>query len=346
MKVGVVGVTGAVGREMITDLADSGLDIEVVPLASARSEGAVIDFRGKSLKVRAFSLELLKGCEFTLMSAGGDFSRNHAVEISGAGSVVIDNSSAWRMDPTVPLVVPEVNPDDLRFGVGTKRIIANPNCSTIQLVVPLSALKNAFGLQQVIVASYQSVSGTGQKGISELAAQVQGHFSFKEPPPQVYSQPIAFNLLPAIDKIDLAGHCFEEEKIIRETRRILKLPDLQILATTVRTPTFNCHGEAVSVRLARKVTLDQAKELFRGAKGINFIDSTDAAELPTPRMVAGDRAVWVSRVRLPLDVDESDWLQFWVIADNLKKGAATNAVQILELLAAGGCGQNHDEAND
>jgi aspartate-semialdehyde dehydrogenase len=336
LKIAVIGATGAVGREMIGDLSDSSLEIELVPLASPRSDGAVVDFRGKSVKVHAFSLNLVKGCRFALMSAGSDFSRAESVKIVQTGSTVIDNSSAWRMDLSVPLVVPEVNPSALAPALMTKGIVANPNCSTIQLVVPLAALRDAFGLQQVQVATYQSVSGTGQKGISELAGQVQGHFSFREPEPQVYRQPIAFNLLPAIDKIDAFGHCFEEEKIIRETRRILEMPDLQLLATTIRTPTFHCHGEAVSVRLDRKVSLEQVKTVFRGTKGITFIDSMDIADLPTPRTVAGDRGIWVSRVRLPLDASESEWLQFWVIADNLKKGAATNAVQILNLMAAGG----------
>lgn len=336
MKVAVIGATGAVGREMISDLEDSSLDIEVVPLASARSEGAVVEFRGKVVKVRSFSLAGVKDCEFALLSAGGDFSRANAIGIAGAGPVVIDNSSAWRMDPDVPLVVPEVNSGELAAGRPGKGIVANPNCSTIQLVVPLAILKNAFGIQQVHVATYQSVSGTGQKGIAELAQQVQGHFTFKEPAPQVYRQPVAFNLLPAIDRIDTQGHCFEEEKVIRETRRILGMPALDVFATTVRTPTFHCHGEAVSVRLSRKVKLDEAKSVFRDAAGIHFVDTDDIGEMPTPRKVAGDRGVWVSRVRLPLDAVESDWLQFWVIADNLKKGAATNAVQILERLASVG----------
>ena len=336
MKIAIIGATGAVGREMMRDLSESNLEMDIIPLASPRSEGAVVDFRGKSFKVRAFSSELIKGCKFALMSAGGDFSRSHAMGIAQAGSIVIDNSSAWRMDLSVPLIVPEVNPSDLAPDLMLKGIIANPNCSTIQLVVPLSALRDAFGLQQVQVATYQSVSGTGQKGITELAEQVQGHFSFREPAPQVYRQSIAFNLLPAIDRVDEFGHCFEEEKIIRETRRIMGMPDLQVLATTVRTPTFHCHGEAVSVRLNRNVSLDEVKAVFHAAKGITFIDSMDISELPTPRTVAGDGGIWVSRVRLPLDAKDSPWLQFWVIADNLKKGAATNAVQILELLAAGG----------
>ncbi len=334
MKVAVIGATGAVGREMIADLDDSNLDLEILPLASARSDGAVVEFRGKQVKVRAFSLAQVKDCRFALLSAGGDFSRANAMEIAKAGPVVIDNSSAWRMDPDVPLVVPEVNPEAMSGGLCKKGIIANPNCSTIQLVVPLAALKDAFGVRQVHVATYQSVSGTGQKGIAELAQQVQGHFNFKEPAPSVYRQPVAFNLLPAIDRIDGGGHCFEEEKVIRETRRILGMPDLEVFATTVRTPTFHCHGEAVSVRLGRKVDLEEAKSVIRDAEGITFVDTDDIGEMPTPRKVAGERGVWVSRLRLPLDARESDWLQFWVIADNLKKGAATNAVQIMEHLAS------------
>jgi len=333
VKVAVIGATGAVGREMIADLDESNLDLEIVPLASARSDGAVVEFRGRQVKVRAFSLSHVKDCDFALLSAGGDFSRMNAMAIAKLGPVVIDNSSAWRMDPDVPLVVPEVNPGDMTGVHRKKGIIANPNCSTIQLVVPLSALKAKFGISQVHVATYQSVSGTGQKGIAELAQQVQGHFNFKEPAPRVYRQPVAFNLLPAIDKIDSHGHCFEEEKVIRETRRILGMPHLEVFATTVRTPTFHCHGEAVSVRLGRKVKLEEAKSVIRDSEGINFVDTDDVGEMPSPRKVAGDRGVWVSRVRLPLDTEDSDWLQFWVIADNLKKGAATNAVQILEHLA-------------
>jgi aspartate-semialdehyde dehydrogenase len=332
VKVCIIGATGAVGREMVSDLADSGLDVEVSLFASARSEGASIDFRGRMLRVKAYSLESASACQYALMSAGGDFSRANSPQLAARGVVVIDNSSAWRMDPEVPLVVPEVNRGEIVQKKLPRGIIANPNCTTIQLVVALVALRDKFGLEQVVVSSYQSVSGTGQKGIAELAAQVQGHFRFQEPEPQVYRQPIAFNLLPAIDRLDAAGHCFEEEKIVRETRRILDMPDLPVLASTVRTPTFHCHGESVSVRLARKVSLAEVKSLFSSAEGINFVDADDIAEMPTPRKVAGDRAVWVSRVRLPLDQDKSDWLQFWVIADNLKKGAATNAVQILQTL--------------
>lgn len=331
-KIAVIGATGAVGREMLSDLADSPLVCEIVPLASARSEGEVVDFRGKSVRVRAFSLESIRGCRFALMSAGGDFSRAHAREIANAGTTVIDNSSAWRMDPDVPLVVPEVNAAELKPEKIKKGIVANPNCSTIQMVVPLAALENSFGLAQVTVSSYQSVSGTGQKGIAELAGQVQGHFTFKEPEPAVYAHPIAFNLIPAIDRMDGAGHCFEEEKIIRETRRILGRSDLPVLAATVRTPTFHCHGEAVAVQLQQEVTLSEVRDVLKRAPGVTFVEAGSIGEMPTPRSVAGDKGVWVSRLRLPIDTERSSWLQFWVVADNLKKGAATNAVQILEHL--------------
>jgi aspartate-semialdehyde dehydrogenase len=336
VKVCIIGASGAVGREMVADLADSGLDVEVSLFASARSEGTTMEFRGRNLRVRAYSLEVASECQYALMSAGGDFSRVNSPQLAQKGVTVIDNSSAWRMDPDVPLVVPEVNRALLSSKMLPKGIIANPNCTTIQLVVALVALRDKFGLEQVVVSSYQSVSGTGQKGIGELAAQVQGHLRFQEPEPQVYRQPIAFNLLPAIDRLDTAGHCFEEEKIVRETRRILDMPGLPVLATTVRTPTFHCHGESVTVRLGREVTLAEAKSIFASADGITFVDADDISAMPTPRKVAGDRSVWVSRVRLPLDSQCSDWLQFWVIADNLKKGAATNAVQILEALAVGG----------
>lgn len=332
LKVAVIGATGAVGREMLADLAESSLSLEVVPLASPRSDGDVIEFRGKAIKVRAFSAEAIRGCRYALMSAGGDFSRSHALAIAESGTIVIDNSSAWRMDPEVPLIVPEVNAHELTPEKIKKGIIANPNCSTIQMVVPLAALERAFGVSQVTVSSYQSVSGTGQKGISELAGQVQGHFTFKEPEPEVYAHPIAFNLIPAIDRLDESGHCFEEEKIIRETRRILGKASLPIMAATVRTPTFHCHGETVAVQLGREVSLSEARDVLAAADGVTYVDGTTIADMPTPRSVAGDKGVWVSRLRLPLDTNRSSWLQFWVVADNLKKGAATNAVQILESL--------------
>lgn len=332
MKIAIVGASGAVGREMVEDLAASKLpQIELRLFASSRSAGKVIPFRDQNLTVEAFDLEALKGTSYVLMSAGGSFSKQYAEELVKVGCTVIDNSSAWRMNEKYPLVVPEVNAATLRKVQGPT-IIANPNCSTIQMVVALEPLRQAFGLEVVQAATYQSVSGSGQKGISELATQVESHFKFQELTPKLYAQPIAFNLLAAIDVIDAAGHGVEEEKMVRETRKIMELPDLAVMVSTVRVPVFNCHSEAVTVRLKRAFRLEEAVAAMQAGEGLTLVHPGTHENFPTPRSVTGDRGVWVSRLRLPLGVERSEWLQFWVVADNLKKGAATNAVQILEKL--------------
>lgn len=332
LNVAIVGATGAVGREMIRDLEDSAIqDIKVRLFASQRSKGTKVTFRGKTHEVEAFSVAALADTQYILMSAGGAFSKEHAKTLVAQGATVIDNSSAWRMDETVPLVVPEVNGDLLRSG--HPQIIANPNCSTIQMVVALKPLADRFGIDMVQVATYQSVSGTGQKGIAELGGQLEAQMKFQEPETKVYAQPIAFNCLPAIDVFDDTGHCGEEIKMVRETRKILGIPTLTVLASTVRVPTFHCHGEMVNVRLAKAISRQEALAAFAEAKGLVLVAKDDHKELPTPRGVAGDQRVFVSRVRLPYGQTTSNWLQFWNIADNLKKGAATNAVQILERLA-------------
>ncbi len=329
MKIAIVGATGAVGREMVLDLEESSLkDIDLKLFASPRSQGTKIDFRGKSHTVEAFSLERLAGIPFVLMSAGGSFSKEHSPGLVAQGSTVIDNSSAWRMDENVPLVVPEVNRAVLK--PHHPRIIANPNCSTIQMVVALKPLFDRFGLDMVQVSTYQSVSGTGQKGIAELSAQVEAQLKFKDIKPQVYAQPIAFNCIPAIDVFHPSGSCNEEIKMVRETQKIMGMPSLSVMATTVRVPTFNCHGETVSARLGKAVTRDELLAAFQAGEGLVLVPEDDYASLPTSRTVAHDRRVFVSRVRLPYGQTSSHWVQFWNIADNLKKGAATNAVQILE----------------
>lgn len=332
MKVAIVGATGAVGREMIKDLEESSLqNIELGLYASARSKGAKISFRGKTHDVQEFSVEALRGTRFVLMSAGGAFSKEVAPQLVDIGCTVIDNSSAWRMDPKVPLVVPEVNGDIL--DKNKPMIIANPNCSTIQMVVALKPLEDEFGLKMVQVATYQSVSGTGQKGISELSTQLEQQLKFQELSVNAYAQPILFNLLPGIDVFDSDGHCNEEVKMIRETRKIMELDDLPVFASTVRVPTFNCHGEMVTVQLEEIITRKQALEVLGKAPGLTLNTVDEHAAQPTNRQVTGEKGVFVSRVRLAWGQKESDWLQFWNIADNLKKGAASNAVAILELIA-------------
>lgn len=333
MRVAVIGATGAVGREMLKELEDSPrTDLDVALFASPRSAGESIRFRGKNLTVAAFSYDKVRGIPFALMSAGGAFSKEHARKIVEGGTTVIDNSSAWRMTDDVPLIVPEVNGDLLKT-FKNPGIIANPNCSTIQLVVALKPLHDAFGLASVQVATYQAVSGTGQKGIGELAEQVKGHFNFKEPEPKVYAHPIAFNVIPAIDVIDAAGHCFEEVKVIKETRKIMGLAGLDVLATTARVPTFNCHCEAVVATLNQSVTRASAMSAMGKGAGIEFAPEDDYKSFATPRQVSGDGSVWVSRLRLPFGAETSKVVQFWIVADNLRKGAATNARQIFDVLA-------------
>ena len=338
VKIAVVGATGAVGREMVSDLAESQVEIDAIGFfASQRSAGEHLNFRGKSVKVEVFDSEKVKSYKYVLMSAGGAFSKEYSKTLADAGCVVIDNSSAFRSDEDVPLIVPEVNGDLLRgFSSG---VIANPNCSTIQLVCALKPLKDSFGLESVFVSTYQSVSGSGQKGIKELSSQMGQFMKFEELTPKHYEQPIAFNVLPAIDTLDADEHCFEEIKMINETRRLLSLEHLPVLAQAVRVPVFNCHCESVMVRLAEKTDIKRAKDSLREAPGVELVDGGGHSSLPTPHSVTGRPDVYVCRVRLPYGEKLSNWLQFWNVADNLKKGAATNAVQILESVLSGA----HDE---
>jgi aspartate-semialdehyde dehydrogenase len=335
MKVAIIGATGAVGREMIqeVDRIISG-DVQLTLLASPRSAGTTLDFRGKRHTVQPYSLDRVQEGTVVLMSAGGDFSKEHSKALARKGCFVIDNSSAWRMDPEVPLVVPEVNAEllkTMKFG-----IIANPNCSTIQMVVPLAAIDKHFGLEMVEVSTYQSVSGTGQKGMSELSEQVQAHFKFQELAPKVYSQSIAFNVISGIGSFDSAGHCAEEEKMVRETRKILSRSELPVFATTARVPVISCHCESVLVRTKKAVTALDVKKLLGDTPGVVYVDDSNPAMAPSPRNVAGEPGIYVSRVRTPFGEASANWIQFWVVADNLKKGAATNAVQIFEYLLSHG----------
>lgn len=330
MKVAVIGATGAVGREIINELENCPIaDLQVVALASPRSQGTSLSFRGKHLSVRAYSLEEVKDCSYVLMSAGGNFSRDNARRIAEISKgTVIDNSSAWRMDPTVPLVVPEINGDQLLKL--NAPIIANPNCSTIQMVMSLGPLQKHFGLELVSVATYQSVSGSGQKGVDELSHQVQDRLHFVDPVPKVYAQPIAFNLLPAIGPIGADGYCEEEVKMIHETRKIMDLPQLAVLPTTIRVPVFYCHSLAVTVKLQKPATYEEVYQAWNNQPGIDLAE--DRSEQPTPLQFVGQNAVSISRIRLMHGFERSPWLTYWNIADNLKKGAATNAVQIFEKL--------------
>jgi aspartate-semialdehyde dehydrogenase len=336
MKIAVIGATGAVGREIIKDLDESSLkEIEVFPFASPRSEGETLFFRGKSIVVKAFSLSEVRKCDYALMSAGGAFSREHAVQISeNGGPPVIDNSSAWRMKKETPLVIPEVNGEVLKgFKSG---IIANPNCAMIQLAICLKPLSDAFGIEFVQVTTLQSVSGTGNKGIKELSNQIEAHMKFAESPPLIYDHPIAFNVIPYIGPIEESGYCEEELKVIEELRKVLQKPELPVMPTTVRVPVFNCHSESVTVQLSKSASLEEIRKVIRNAKTPVYYSDEQKMDFPTSRTASGHRDVFISRLRFLNGAKSGKWLQFWNLADNLKKGAATNAVQILECLVEQG----------
>ena len=339
MRIAVIGATGAVGREIVSDLSESKLEnCELVPFASPRSAGEVLSFHDKSVIVKAFHLAEVRKCDYVLMSAGGTFSRENAKSICAEGGpIVIDNSSAWRMEKDIPLVIPEVNGDVLENFTGG--IIANPNCALIQLAVCLKPLRDAFGLEFVQVATFQSVSGSGQKGIKELSTQMEAHMKFEDVQAQIYDHPIAFNIIPYIGPIAESGYCEEELKIIEELRKVLKQPELPIMPTTVRVPVYNCHSEAVSVQLGEAVSLDELRKVLREAKAPIYIPDDQKLDFPTPRSVAGRKEVFICRLRLLNGQKRAKWLQFWTVADNLKKGAATNAVQILEYLVE--CRRSH-----
>jgi aspartate-semialdehyde dehydrogenase len=293
---------------------------ELVLLASERSAGSVLHCRGQDWKVQAVNAQAFKGCDVALFSAGASRSREWAPIAAEAGAIVIDNSSAWRMDPQVPLVVPEVN--GRRAADPPRGIIANPNCATIQLVVALEAVRRAAGLRRVVMTTLQSVSGAGNKGIEALDAELAGGKSAESP----FVAPIAHNVLPYIGGRDAEGWNEEEEKIRSETRKILELPDLPVAATCVRVPVRVGHSISATVETERAITSDMMTDAFAGMMGLVYCAQTD----PLPRNAAGQDNVYVGHVRMDRDLPNT--LHMWVVADNLRKGAATNAVQIAEAL--------------
>ncbi len=333
MKIAVVGASGAVGREMLSELyfllKRLRIKAEVFAFASSKSAGTWLDFGPDQIRVEEYELAKLEGFSFALLSAGSTFSRAQSPAISELGVRVIDNSSAFRGDESFSLIVPEVNGQELLGGKVKKGIIANPNCSTIQLVVCLKPLQDVFGLAGVWVSSYQSVSGTGQNGIAELLLQEKsaGHRL-----PSVYSNTIYNNVLSFIGAFDEQGHCEEEQKIVRESRRLLSAPSLPVFAHTARVPVTNCHCESVTVELQREVELSEILAVFEKSESIVLERVNEAKRMPSPKEWTGQRKVSVSRVRLPFGEKVSRFVSFWNISDNLKKGAATNAVQILERL--------------
>jgi aspartate-semialdehyde dehydrogenase len=329
--VAVVGATGAVGTEMIEVLEERKFPvIRLVLLASARSAGGMVTFEGNEVPIEVLTKDSFAGVDIALFSAGADLSREFAPIAVKAGAVVIDNSAAWRMTPEVPLVVPEVNAHDIQRHKG---IIANPNCSTIQMVVALKPLHDEARIKRIVVTTFQSVSGTGKDAMDELMAECQDLLSFKSASPKVYPYQIAFNCLPQIDDFLPSGYTKEEMKMVHETRKIMGDQSIQVTATTVRVPVYVGHSEAVNIETERKLSANEARAILSTAPGVLLYDDPAHKIYPMPLEVAGKDEVYVGRIRE--DESIANGLNLWVVADNLRKGAALNAVQIAEHLAQG-----------
>ena len=325
----VVGATGLVGRTMLQVLIERGLAGDVHALASGRSVGSELNVGGVSWTVAQATPEAFDGVDIALFSAGADVSRELAPMAAARGTVVIDNSSAWRMEPDVPLVVSQVNGDDLTWHNG---IVANPNCSTMQLAPLLAALRDAVGLERVIVDTYQAVSGSGADAVAEFEEQIAAHVAGTDSQPHVYPHRIAFNALPEIDVFMDNGYTKEEWKVVAESRKILHLPELAVSCTAVRVPVFVAHSEAVHVETTRLIGPDNARELFAGVSGVVVVDDPAAHAYPLATDAAGRDEIFVGRIRADASLPYGRGLAFWVVSDNLRKGAATNAVEIAQLL--------------
>lgn len=329
-RVAVLGATGLVGREMLYTLEQRKFPVsELIPLASPRSAGKKVVFNGEEIEVRAVNEDSFKGVDIALFSAGGKTSKQWAPVAAASGAVVIDNSSAWRMDPEVPLIVPEINAGDVSMAKN-KGIIANPNCSTIQAVVVLYPLHKAAGLKYINISTYQSVAGTGKAAIESLRDGAKAAIKGEEYGDDVYPHNIAFNLLPHIGPFDEEGISEEEWKMVNESRKIMHIPGLRVSGITVRVPIFRCHGESVTAQFERPLSPAEAREILKNAPGVVVRDDPKNAEYPMPIETAGKDDVFVGRIRRDTGLDNA--LAMWVVGDNLRKGAALNAVQIAEKL--------------
>jgi aspartate-semialdehyde dehydrogenase len=332
--VAVAGATGAVGNQMIACLEERQFPIKSIKLlASSRSVGKTLNFRGESVSVEELTEKSFKGMDIALFSAGGGTSLKYAPAAAGAGCVVIDNSSAWRMDPQVPLVVPEVNPHAISE-YRTKGIIANPNCSTIQMVVALSPIHKQFGIRRIVVSTYQAVSGTGQKAIVELLNQTRAFLAEQPVEANVYPHRIAFNCLPHIDVFLDNGYTKEEMKMVPETHKIMEDRTIGVTATTIRVPVIYGHSESINIETRKPATPEQIREILANAPGVRVVDDPAQRSYPMPIDAAGQDLTLVGRIRRDESIENG--FNLWVVADNIRKGAATNAVQIAEIL-----GQKH-----
>ncbi len=328
-NVAVVGATGNVGRQMLDILAERSFPAdEVVALASRRSMGVEVSFGERTLKVKALEHFDFASTDICLMSAGAAVSKEWSPKIAAAGAVVIDNSSAWRYDSDVPLIVPEVNADAVA-GFRKRGIVANPNCSTAQLVVALKPLHDKSRIKRVVVATYQSVSGAGKEAMDELFAQTKAVFQINEVDSKIFPKRIAFNVIPQIDTFMEDGYTREEWKMVVETKKILD-PKIKLTATCVRVPVFIGHSEAVNIEFENEITPDEARNILRVAPGCLVIDSREPGGYVTPYEATGEDATYISRIREDATVENG--LSMWIVSDNLRKGAALNAIQIAECL--------------
>lgn len=331
-RVGIVGAGGVVGQEMIRVLEKSSISVsELRLLATERSAGRRVTFRGQEWTIEPTDPERFSGLDFAFFSAGGGPSRELAPEAVKRGVLVIDNSSAWRMDPEVPLVVPEVNGEVL---TGKEKLIANPNCSTIQMVMVLKPLHDAARIKRVVVTTFQAVSGSGHQAVVELEDQVRAYVEGREMENKFYPHRIAFNVLPHIDKFDETGYTAEEWKMVRETQKILGDENIKVTATTVRVPVFRGHSESINVETEKKLTPGEAGKLLAQTPGVVLVDDPSQALYPMPITAAGREETFVGRIRE--DFSLPNGLNLWVVSDNLLKGAAANAVQIAEYLVEHG----------
>jgi len=331
LNIAIVGVTGAVGEALLAGLQERDFPVEnLYPLASARSVGKTVRFKNKNLDVKDLAEFDFTKADIALFSAGGQVSKEYAPIAAAAGCVVVDNTSCFRYEDDIPLVVPEVNPE--RIADYTHRnIIANPNCSTIQMVVALKPLQDAVGIARINVATYQAVSGTGKKAVTELIHQVGELLNGRPVKPQVYSQQIAFNVLPHIDEFLDNGYTREEMKMVWETRKILEDETILVNPTTVRVPVLYGHSEAIHLELKSPLSVDAVRKLLKNAPGVKVVDDPSKLKYPTPiQHAVGHDDVFVGRIRQ--DISHPCGINMWVVADNIRKGAATNAIQIAEIL--------------
>lgn len=325
-NVAVVGATGAVGETILNILQERNFPVKnILPLASARSAGRELEFAGRKIKVKEATPSSFNGIDLALFCAGKKASMELAPEAVKRGAIVIDNSNAFRMDPNVPLVIPEVNPHHIKRHQG---IIANPNCSTIQMVVVLKPIYDEVKIKRVVVSTYQAVSGTGNDAMEELISQSKMIIEGQNPKSQVYPYPIAFNVLPHIDVFDETGYSMEEWKMVMETKKIMDDEDIAVTATTVRVPVMNGHSEAVNIETHEKLSAKRVREILSKAPGVKVVDEPNKQRYPLPGEVTGCNEVFVGRIREDFSVPCG--LNLWIVADNLRKGAGLNAVQIAE----------------